>query len=114
MTTTTIRTTCGSCHLTAEIPVTSLILTLPSPCGDPTLAPSFLHICVGCRTCASTSVPWRTGTYLLLAGATALTAPDLERIRPRYPEARPASTSPMTLDDLLDLHAALDSDASAL
>jgi hypothetical protein len=51
---------------------------------------------------------------LLLAGATALTAADLERIRPRYPEARPASTSPMTLDDLLDLHAALDNDASAL
>ena len=65
-------------------------------------------------TCASTHLARRTAAYLLHAGATAITAPDADRIRPRYPETRPADTRPMTLDDLLDLHAALDSDASAL
>ena len=114
MITTTIRTTCGSCQLSAEIPVARLILTLPSPCGDPTVAPTCWHICVRCLTCCSTSLPWRTATYLLDAGATALTAPDMDRIRPRCPESRPASTRPMTLDDLLDLHTALDNDASGL
>ena len=114
MTTTTIRTTCGTCQLTAEVPVAGLILALPSPGGDANVAPTFLHICAWCLTCASTSLPWRTATYLLQAGATAITAPDMDRIRPRYPETRPANTCPMTLDDLLDLHAALDNDASPL
>lgn len=114
MTSTTIRTTCGTCELTVDVPVDSLILALPSPCANANVAPSFLHICVECRTCASTNLPWRTAAYLLHAGATAISAPDVDRIRPRYPEVRPASTRPMSLDDLLDLHAALDSDASAL
>ena len=114
MTTTTIRSTCDNCQLTAEIPAEKLILTLPSLCGDQAAGPSFLHICVGCLACASTSLPWRTATYLIAAGATALTAPALDRLRPRYPENRPSSTRPMTLDDLLDLHAALEHDASDL
>lgn len=112
--TTTIRTTCSSCHLTYDIPTASLVLALPAPTADPGTEPSFVHICPGCRACGSTSVPWRTATYLLHAGATALAAPDTDRIQPRYPERRPATQCPMTLDDLIDLHAALDSDARAL
>ena len=48
------------------------------------------------------------------AGATVLTAPDLALTRPQYPECRPNSTSRMSLDDLIDLYASLDSDIRAL
>lgn len=114
MITTTIRTTCGSCQLTADIPTVSVILALPSPCGDPTVTATFLHICACCLTCCSTSLTWRAATYLLEAGATAIVTADMDRLRPLYPERRPSCTSPMTLDDLLNLHAALDNDASDL
>jgi hypothetical protein len=114
MTSSTIRTTCGSCELTADIPVASLILALPATRDVTNGTPSSLHLCVRCHTCARTNLAWRTAAYLLHGGATAITAPDVDRIRPRYPETRPADTRPMTLDDLLDLRAALESDASAL
>ena len=114
MTTTTIRTTCDSCALTFDVPSTAIVLALPAPSADPALEPSFVHVCPGCLACDSATVPWRTATYLLDAGATALTAPDLEQVQPRYPEHRPDSTSRMTLDDLIDLHAALDDDLHAL
>jgi hypothetical protein len=73
-----------------------------------------VHICPNCLACDTTTVPWRTGAYLLDAGATAVTAPDPGQIQPRYPERRPDSVCPMTLDDLIDLYAALDSDAGVL
>ena len=114
MTTTTIRTTCDSCQLTFYVPSTAIVLALPAPTADAAVQPSFVHICPGCLACNSTAVPWRTATYLLDAGATAITAPDLDRIQPRYPEHRPDSTRPMSLDDLIDLYAALDSDARVL
>ena len=114
MTTTTIRTTCDSCGLTFDIPSTSIVLELPAPSADPGVEPSFVHICPSCLACASTDVPWRTATYLLDAGATTLTAPDVEHVQPRYPERRPTGASRMTLDDLIDLNAALDGDLRAL
>ena len=114
MTTTTIRTTCHSCQLTFDVPFAATVLALPAPTADAAVEPSFLHICPSCRACDSTTVPWRTATYLLDAGATAITGPDLHQIQPRYPERRPNSTGPMSLDDLLDLYAALDSDARVL
>lgn len=114
MTTTTIRTTCDSCRLTFDVPSAAIVLELPAPTACAGEEPSFVHICPSCLACHSTTVPWRTATYLLDAGATAITAPDLGRIRPRYPERRPDSTRPMSLDDLIDLYAALDSDARAL
>ncbi len=114
MTTTTICTTCDSCQLTFRVPSTAIVLALPAPAGDRVVEPSFVHICPGCLACESTTVGWRTAAYLLDAGATAITAPDPDQIQPRYPERRPDCTSPMSLDDLIDLHAALDSDARAL
>jgi hypothetical protein len=114
MTLTTIRTTCDSCQLTFDVPSAAIVLALPAPATDAAVEPSFVHICPGCLACNSTTVPWRTATYLLDAGATAITAPDLDQIQPRYPERRPDSTCPMSLDDLIDLYAALDSDARAL
>jgi hypothetical protein len=33
-------------------------------------------------------------------------------VAPRYPERRPSTTSPMTLDDLIDLFQALDVDTT--
>ncbi len=113
MTTTTIRSTCGRCRLTLDIPSASLVLALPAA-TDATAEPSFVHLCPGCLACDSTRVPWRTAAYLLDAGATAITAPDADLVQPRYPERRPASTSLMTLDDLIDLHAALESNARGL
>ena len=114
MTTTTIRTTCDSCQLTFDVPSAAIVLALPAATANPAHEPSFVHICPNCLVCDSTAVPWRTATYLLDAGATAITAPDVERITPSYPERRPASTRPMSLDDLIDLYAALDSDARVL
>ena len=114
MTTTTIFTTCGRCRLAYEVASTSLLLALPAPAGDTGVEPSLIAVCPRCGACDSTSVPWRTATYLLDAGATTFTAPDPGRISPTYPERRPVSTSPMTLDDLIDLRALLDTDARPL
>lgn len=112
--TTTIRTTCSSCQLSMDVPSTSVVLVLPAPTADPGPEPSFVHLCPGCRRGETTSVSWRTAAYLLDAGATVLTAPDTDRMRPSYPEQRPATNSPMTLDDLIDLLVTLNSDAAAL
>lgn len=112
--TTTIRTTCGSCQLTFDVPSAAIVLALPAPTADAAVQSSFVHICPGCLACNSTTVPWRTATYLLDVGATAITAPDLDQTQPRYPERRPDCASPMSLDDLIDLYVALDSDARAL
>ena len=109
MTRTTIRTTCDDCRLTFDVPSTEIVLELPAPSADVDAAPSLVRICPGCLLCDSTTVTWRTAAYLLDAGASAVTAPDMEQIQPRYPERRPVSTGPMTLDDLIDLRAALDS-----
>ncbi len=111
MTTTTIRTTCSSCQLTFDVPSVSLVLALPAA-TDTTAEPSFLHVCPSCLACDAVTVPWRTATYLLDAGATTITAPHPDQVTPRYPEKRPATSSPMTLDDLIDLYAALDVDIS--
>ena len=111
--TTTIRTTCVSCQLTFDVPSVAIVLALPAPTADVAVEPSFVHICPSCLACDSTSVPWRTATYLIDAGATVITAPNLGRLQPRHPERLPESTRPMSLDDLIDLHAALDSDARA-
>lgn len=114
MTTTTIRTTCDSCRLTFAVLSTRLVLALPAPSADAADEPSFVAVCPGCSACDRTSVPWRTATYLLDAGATTLTAPDPGRVSPSYPERRPVSRTRMTLDDLIDLRALLDGDARLL
>lgn len=112
--TTTVRTTCSSCQLRMDVPATSVVLALPAPTADPGLEPTLFCLCPGCRAGETASVSWRTATYLLDAGATVVTAPDIDRMQPRYPEQRPATDSPMTLDDLIDLLVALNSDAAAL
>jgi len=109
MTTTTIRMTCSSCQLTFDVPSVSLVLALPAA-TDTCAEPCFVHVCPSCLACDAVAVPWRTATYLLDAGATAITAPHPDQVTPCYPEKRPATSSPMTLDDLIDLHAALDVD----
>lgn len=107
MTSTTIRKTCDDCQQIVQMPATSLILTLPSPTCDESEDPSFVYFCPACRACVSSSLSWRAAGYLLDGGATVLTAPDVEELRPRHPERRPADLGPMSLDDLIDLHAAL-------
>jgi hypothetical protein len=109
---TTIRTTCSICLLSLDIPSTSVVLVLPVPTADPGPEPGLVHLCPGCRAGQTRFVSWRTATYLLDAGATVLTDPDTDRLRPRHPEQRPTTESPMTLDDLIDLLVALDSDAA--
>ena len=111
MTTTMIRITCSSCQVDVEVPTTSLVLTLPPVNADAAAEPALVFLCPGCRACESTAITWRTAAFLLEAGGTVLASPDIEHFRPRYPERRPASDGPMTLDDLIDLHAALNSDA---
>ena len=105
--TTTIRTTCSNCQVTDDAPSTAVILTLPAVADNNAAAPSFMHLCPSCRSCDVVSVPWRTATYLLTAGTTTLTAPDVEQVRPQYREQRPTVNSPMAIDDLIDLHAYL-------
>ena len=65
MTTTTIRTTCDTCQLTFDVPSAAIVLALPAPTADASVEPSFVHICPSCLACDSTTVPWRTATYLL-------------------------------------------------
>ncbi len=112
MTTTTIRTTCDGCRLTFDVPSNEIVLVLAAPSADVDAVPTLVHICPGCLACDSTAVTWRTAAYLLDAGASAITAPDIRQIQPCYPERRPDSTCPMSLDDLIDLYAALDSNAA--
>ncbi len=111
MTTTTIRITCSSCQLPFDVPATALVLALPAP-RDTTTTPLVMHVCPRCTASDLAAVSWHTAVYLLDAGATTLIAPDIEQMAPRYPEQRPAARSPMTLDDLIDLYAALDVDIS--
>ncbi len=113
MTTTTVRTTCESCQMTFDVPSSAIVLGMPAPTAHPGATPCFVRICPSCLACDSTTVPWRTAAYLLHAGATAVTAPDADQVRPLYPERRPSAASPMTLDDLIDLYAALKTDARA-
>ena len=110
MTTTTIRTTCSTCTRTTDVPTARLVLALPAQSEGSSAAPGFVHLCPGCSACEHVFVTWRTAAYLLEAGATTVTAPDEERIAPRYPERRPACARPLTLDDLIDLHTALEAD----
>ncbi len=110
MTTTTIRRTCTSCQRTIEAPTARLVLALPASTAS--AEPSFIHMCPICRACELVAVSWRTASYLLAAGTTTVTTPDPRQLAPRYPEHRPPATSPMTLDDLIDLYAALDTDTT--
>ena len=114
MTSTMIRITCHSCQVVVEVPATSLVLTLPPVTADAAADPTVMYLCPGCRACESTTITWRTAAFLLEAGGTVLASPDIEQIQPPYPERRPANGGPMTLDDLIDLHAALNSDAHHL
>ena len=111
MTTTTIRITCSSCQLPFDVPATALVLTLPAP-RDTTATPLVMLVCPSCTASHLAVVPWHTAVYLLASGATTLIAPDMDQVAPRYPEQRPALSTPMTLDDLIDLFAALDTSAT--
>jgi hypothetical protein len=107
----TIRTTCTSCQQTSYLDSNAVILALPA--ADDDGQPTALHSCPRCGGCTSRSIAWRMATYLMDAGVTTIIAPMREAVAPRYPELRPAITEPMTLDDLIDLLASLDTDARA-
>ena len=105
---TTIRTTCTACGLTADTRADRTVLDLPALSEDRDGQPQLVHGCPGCSAGSVTAVPWRIAAYLLAAGATTVVAPDEDDVRPSYPERRPVTAAPMTLDDLIALHAALD------
>ena len=108
-----IRTTCPACSVTADVRVDRLVLDLPCPDADAAAEPQLVHGCSSCSATGSTAVSWRTAAYLVHSGATTVVAPDDDEVRPRYPERRPATDTPMTLDDLIALHAALDAPVAA-
>jgi hypothetical protein len=106
----TVETTCSTCNVTVQHDVTGVVLALPAK-SDPASLPCVLAGCPACGSAQVTDVPWRIAAYLLSAGATALPTPPESRVRPTYPDRLPsAAATPMTLDDLIDLHAALEID----
>jgi hypothetical protein len=106
----TVETTCTACDVTARHDVTGVLVALPAK-DDATALPCVLAGCPACGSGQVTHASWRIAAYLLLAGATALTAPQESAVRSAYPETLPpAAATPMTIDDLIDLHAALDND----
>ena len=100
-----IRTSCTSCGAVLEAPSHRLLIELPHPDGDAN--PHLVVPCPACGDVAITEISWRTAAYLLQDGTTGLLEPNPLAVTPAYPEQRPTDTSPMTLDDLLDLHEAL-------
>lgn len=110
--TTTIRATCSSCGQVSFLPPNALVLSLPPATADPDDEPTALHACPLCAACTSRTVSWRNAVHLMDAGVTTLVAPLPDEVAPQYPERRPATTAPMTLDDLIDLLASLEPDAS--
>ncbi|HUR13399.1 MAG TPA: hypothetical protein VM097_02775 [Mycobacteriales bacterium] len=109
MTSTHIRSTCTSCGAALEAPATRLIVQLPRS-TDSTTSPLLLLGCPVCTGSSTTQISWRTAAYLLEGGATSVVAPDDTAVRPTRPERLPELSAPLTLDDLIDLHAALDTD----
>ena len=103
----TVETTCTTCDVSALHDVTGVVVALPDT-RDTNALPCVLAGCPACRTAQLTHVSWRVATYLVFAGATALNSPHVSALRPAYPDTLPSSaTTPMTLDDLIDLHADL-------
>lgn len=109
-----VRTTCTACGVTADVRADRTLLELPCPDAETDAEPLLVHRCLGCSAGCSTAVSWRTATYLVRSGATTVVAPDEDVVRPCYPERRPVLDAPMTLDDLIALHAALDAPAALL
>lgn len=103
----TVETTCTTCDVSALHDVTRVVVALPDKRDTNTL-PCVLLGCPACGSAQLTHVPWRMATYLIFAGASALNSPHESALRPAYPDTLPYSaTTPMTLDDLIDLHADL-------
>jgi hypothetical protein len=109
MTRTHIRTTCAGCGALLEAPATRLLVEMPSSNG-PAASPQLALGCPACSAASTTEISWRTAAYLLEGGATCLVAPDEEAARATRPERLRAVSTPLTLDDLIDLHAELNSD----
>lgn len=111
---TALRTTCTDCGTTADLSADRTLLELPAVTADRDADPHLLHSCPGCGAAHVTAVSWRLASYLSLAGASTSIAPDDDEVRPDYPERRPLVAGPMTLDDLIALHDALDAPVASL
>jgi hypothetical protein len=92
-----------------EAPASRLLLEMPSS-NEPASHALLLLGCPACTGTSTTQISWRTAAYLLEGGATSVVAPDEAALRPPYPERCPDLSYPMSLDDLIELHAALDTD----
>jgi hypothetical protein len=86
-----------------------VIIQLPSH-SELLTSPVLLLGCPACSRSGITQIGWRTAAYLLAEGATCLVAPEDAAMRPHHPEKLPELTTPMTLDELIDLNNALDTD----
>ena len=111
---TIIRTTCPDCGDTTELRAAQTVLELPAPGADDDAEPRLVHLCPSCSAACITPVSWRMATYLGTSGATTLLGPDEHEARPDYPERRPFAVTPLTLDDLIALHQALDAPGAFL
>ena len=102
------RATCTTCGATSDLSADRLIVELPSGSSHPSTRPSLFAACPVCGDSDVLPVSWIVAAQAVGAGAATVTAPDEELLRPAYPEQRPDLAAPMSLDDLIDLHAALE------
>jgi len=112
MASTHIRTSCTACGASLDAPATRVIVQLPSY-HEPLISPVLLLCCPACSTSGITQIGWRTAAYLLEEGTTCVVAPEDDAVRPHHPEQLPQLATPMSLDDLIDLNDALDTDITA-
>jgi hypothetical protein len=103
-----IRTICGSCDKIAELHPTQII-TVPGPQADYVALDELLYACPTCLRIQLQPIDWRNVALLIAARVTAVPALSPNDYRPTHPE-QPPPGSPLTPDDLLDLHQLLHTD----
>ena len=107
------RATCTTCGATTDLAADRLIVELPSTGSHPSTRPNLFVACPVCGDTDVFPVSWAVAAQAVGTGAATVTAPDEAHLRPVYPEQRPDLDAPMSLDDLIDLHAALEEQSAA-
>jgi hypothetical protein len=103
-----IGVTCDECHASLKLKPNELVLAVPPHDAEGKPAGELLFACPRCHETAWRSVFLRTIALLTVSGVSSIPLLEAEDLRPAYPEQRPWSAIPMSLDDLLDLHRLLE------
>lgn len=104
----TARSRCGRCGERVEVGLERVVLALP----EAALADQAGELVFACPTCDAAvvrQVPPALLAVLVASGVTTLPMQDVSELVPPHPEG-PAHSAPLCLDDVLALHALLQSD----